>query len=385
MVNYYQELMIDPELDGEQLVAELRKAQRKWIGRTNAPDLNKRQEAERKVSLVEEAHKILLDEDKKREYDLQLNNSDTPRTESSDYNLNEGNSNVDDLIQESWDLINTGRPADAIIVARRATEVDQSRPEAWGVLAHAHYSWGDLEEAIDGYKRAISIKPNEDVYYHDLGAVLFEYNRVEEAEEYANKAFKLSPEKDYTKLLVGNIASNKGEYDRAIDIFKELLDNNPGNESYKANIAEAYYYKGLSFCFYDNGQNSYCVDEEDTKEMINHMEQANQFYPDPEYDDRIKWGEIALKKKFDKSKWTLFLIPLVMFLSGGGARVLGILIAAGLIYLNMRPQWRLTRIDLFDDKTAYDKVASIVTSTIGALFTATWGAIRGGFRVIFRQ
>ncbi len=378
MINYYQELNIDPNLKSEQLSEALKNAQRKWIGRTNAPDLNRRQEAERKVSIIAEAQKILLDENKRSEYDSQLKNSVPSKNEAPNINVNQENTNVASLIQQAWDLINSGRYADAIMVARRATEVDGSNADAWAVLGYADYSWNNVQDAIYEYKKAIALMPNNDTYYCDLGNILLDHNRLAEAEDCANKAMHLAPNKNYNRLLFGNIAVAKNEYDRAITIFKELMAEEPNNESYKRVIADCYYSKGINYCFHHDNGYIYCIDEQCTKNMIDCMKQAKQFAKNPEYDEKIAWGEKSLKKTFDKSKWTLFIIPVLMlFTKDVMTSIVGIAMIAGLGYLSMRPQWRLTRNSLFGEKTLFDKSAFIFTVTVGAFFTMIWRFIEG--------
>lgn len=378
MINYYQELNIDSNLKSEQLSEALKNAQRKWIGRTNAPDLNRRQEAERKVSIIEDAQKVLLDEKKREEYDSQLKNSVPSKNEAPNLNVNQNSTSSDSLIQQAWDLINLGRYADAIMVARRATEVDGSNSNAWAVLGYADYSWNNVQDAVCEYKKAISLRPNSDTYYCDLGNIYLDHNMIAEAEECANKAMHLASSKSYNRLLIGNIAVAKNEYDKAIAIFKELINEEPSNDSYKQIIANSYYSKGINYCYHHNDGYIYCIDEQNTNNMIACMNEAKKFASNAEYNEKITWGEKALTKKFDKSKWTLFIIPVLMLFSGEGLVIIAaIAIIAGLGYLSMRPQWRLTRNSLLGEKTAYDKGAWIFTATVGVFFAMILGFIEG--------
>src|SRR5690606_30208091 len=75
------------------------------------------------------------------------------------------------LIKEAWRLLIAGNIADAMYVATKATQAQGNNPEAWAILAQAKFKWGETEDAIYEYKRAIQLKPNEASYYFDLGGV----------------------------------------------------------------------------------------------------------------------------------------------------------------------------------------------------------------------
>lgn len=55
-----------------ELDTALKKLQRKWQSRTNAPSLERRQEAENMLQIVLEAKEYLINEDKKEKYDEKL-------------------------------------------------------------------------------------------------------------------------------------------------------------------------------------------------------------------------------------------------------------------------------------------------------------------------
>lgn len=343
MVNYYQELSINENLIGEELKDALKNAQRKWIGRTNAPDLNRRQEAERKVALVEEAQKILLDEKKKSSYDSQLKNSIPTNNNGSALELEKSESDVASLIQQAWDLINSARYADAIMVARKATEIEGNNSEAWAVLGYADYAWNNAQDAVYEYKKAISLKPNCDTYYTDLGNIYLDHNMVDDAETYANKAMNINPNNSYNQVLLGNVALAKDQYDKAINIFTQLIKREPSNESYKRVLANTYYNKGIGYCYRGRDNLIYNVEENSTKNMIECMKKAKEYFNDPEYDEKIAWGEKSLKKRFSGGL-KKFMIPAILLIAGTPeGTVIGVALAAAMVWFSMKPGWKISR------------------------------------------
>lgn len=376
MVNYYKELGIDVNLKGEDLKEQIKKVQRKWVQRTNAPDQNRRQEAERKVTMIDEAFKILTDEAKRLEYDNLLNNNHTESSTNREEVKVDGY-NVQELIDKAWNFINSGNYADAIVLARKATVIDGSNHEAWATLGYADYLWNNIDDAIYEYRKAISLKPNEDSYYCDLGNIYLDINKYAEAEDCAKKAIHLNPNSMYNKSLIATILYEKGRYQDAINIFTDLIKQDPNNNSIKRTLAYSYYQLGLGYC-YKEGKYYYCVEKNNIEKMIECMTKARSLHIDPEFDEKINWGKKNLEKKFDKRKWGIFIYPALFILTGEGFSVIfGLILAAAAIYFSIRPNYEITSNQLFNKKSTYDHIATPLhwLSTVALLFC--WGIIKG--------
>ena len=124
MENYYELLQVNPNIGASELKEKLIEAQRKWLGRTNAPDLKRRQDAERKVEILAEAEVILLDEAKRSEYNRMLEGSkpevNTNQQEQFD---NPTETTAQELIDLAWSLLEEGRVADAIVVGKKSLKI----------------------------------------------------------------------------------------------------------------------------------------------------------------------------------------------------------------------------------------------------------------------
>lgn len=86
MINYYDILKIDRNSQIEEIRSAIRDVRRKVRNRETSPDLKIRQEAEKLMSHIAEAEKILLDETKRKQYDINLENYF-----NNDNNANSGN------------------------------------------------------------------------------------------------------------------------------------------------------------------------------------------------------------------------------------------------------------------------------------------------------
>lgn len=162
MDNYYLLLQIDPDLSHEDLVKEFNLTQKKWLNRQNAPNLDKRQEAEKMLSILAQAEKILLNETSRRTYDLEiikLHNSRRDQVEKQSQVPNR----VNERIFHVMELISQKQYASALQLARSATEIDPSNPDTWATLSLVYYKAGKKEEAISDYRRALKLASHEDI------------------------------------------------------------------------------------------------------------------------------------------------------------------------------------------------------------------------------
>lgn len=354
MENFYSLFNIQPSASKEEIKKKLNNLQRVWLGRTNAPDLNRRQEAEKMMQTLQEAEKILLDDAKKAEYDKQFASASTNQNREA-FHVDEKASAVA-LIQQAEELIAHGRFADAIMAARRATELDGSNAYAWGVLAQANYQWNNVNDALYELKKAIDLKPNEPQFYYDLGVIYFDNVKdVDKALECANKCLKIDPNNFSGRFLYGFIQTHIRNYKEAVSVFEQLHKEAPDHYGVRAELAFAYGKMGFS-CFYyvQSSDSYYVIDPKTVEPAIKYFEKAIEIEPDEEYKkvirSKIDWARDSLKKKYQKMPFG----GILMLVSGGliitgvmdgsfGALLGGAGIGAAIYYFSFKPQWKINR------------------------------------------
>ncbi|KAL6475173.1 hypothetical protein MHYP_G00162130 [Metynnis hypsauchen] len=82
---------------------------------------------------------------------------------------------------------------------------------------------------IKQLRRAIEIKPGDDVLKVLLGLKLAAYKKYNEAESLMEKALENSPEDPHVIRYVGKFFRNQGSVDRAIALFKRALEKTPNS------------------------------------------------------------------------------------------------------------------------------------------------------------
>ena len=91
-----------------------------------------------------------------------------------------------------------------------------------------------LEDAIEAYNRALSIKPNDAQAYYNMGNALKDQEKLEEAIDAYRKALSIKPDYADAYVNMGNVLTDQEKLEDAIEAYNGALSNEPDN-------AEAYY------------------------------------------------------------------------------------------------------------------------------------------------
>ena len=115
----------------------------------------------------------------------------------------------------------------------RAVNVTARNWLAHNNIGTAKYNQGKIDEAIEHYKAALSIKPDYVTAHYNLGNAYLNQGRMDEAVSHFRDALKIKPEHAYTHYSYGNLLLNQGRFKKALFHFFEAIKTNPDN-------AEAY-------------------------------------------------------------------------------------------------------------------------------------------------
>jgi len=98
----------------------------------------------------------------------------------------------------------------------------------------------ERELGNDGVSEIQSFRNNED--YYKMGTVLFAKKEYEKAIELFKKAIEINPQNDAAYTYIGIAHKNKEEYSQAIEAYKKAIDINPKSDN-------AYYNMGFTYEF----------------------------------------------------------------------------------------------------------------------------------------
>lgn len=103
-------------------------------------------------------------------------------------------------------------------------------PDSWvahhnlGVVLFEH---GQLDEALEQYRAALSLHPNGDAEQGDLGTALLEKGNYPEAIQHLELAVAINPKLFQAQNSLGLAYSKTGDYDRAVAHYRQALQLDP--------------------------------------------------------------------------------------------------------------------------------------------------------------
>ncbi|MEZ5549040.1 MAG: tetratricopeptide repeat protein [Pseudomonadales bacterium] len=291
MQNYYLLLGLNQTASEEDIKAAI-STKRKAEAKNQAhAKLERRQEAERVMQLLHEAQLILLDSQKRAKYDQELKSAPREEREIDESDL-EGK---EDYVALGWQLLIKGEVADALFVATKATEQDASNADAWALLAQAKFRWGETEDAIYEYKRAIKLRPNDAEFYFDLGVVYESADLPNEAYTQYQRAAQINPKDTNYRAATGALLVKNKEYEEGIKILEQCLQEDPDNKSYKWFLAIGLWGRAESY-FWRNPEDDsgYVTSKDDAEKAGQIIDRALSL----EYDDDDMRADLKELKEF---------------------------------------------------------------------------------------
>jgi len=103
----------------------------------------------------------------------------------------------------------------------------------------------DYDRAIDFFKKALELSKNEAKLYFFIGASFFEKDDRMSAIEYLEKAFSIEPsDPEINNLLAYSYALEKKNFDRAMELVESALTVKPENIAYLDTKGWIYYQRG---------------------------------------------------------------------------------------------------------------------------------------------
>ncbi len=117
-------------------------------------------------------------------------------------------------------LRETGQSIEAQDCIRRAAKIDPASYDAWYFLADALRAEGRSIEAIDGFRRAAAIRNDDPQPHHQLGRLLHDLGRLDEALACYDRAIERNPQlaparfhRGLLRLQLGDLAAGWRDYE----------------------------------------------------------------------------------------------------------------------------------------------------------------------------
>ncbi|RDH86146.1 MAG: hypothetical protein DIZ80_01370 [endosymbiont of Galathealinum brachiosum] len=143
------------------------------------------------------------------------------------------------MIQEAFNLLNTGRNEEAKTLLNQLTKTTPNDPQCWYLfgLVKARYQQFDAAEADLLHSLELSVTPQACVA---LGQVYLGTNKIDKAETYLEKALSLDDTLVEAYNGLATIYASTGKDAQAINYFEKIIDMNVANEFVYGNVALLY-------------------------------------------------------------------------------------------------------------------------------------------------
>jgi len=124
-------------------------------------------------------------------------------------------------------LMSQGQLEEAIQNYKRVIELKPNYAEAYIKLGSALTTQGKLEEAIQNHRRALELKPNYPELHVNLGITLAAQGNLPQAIEHYERALQLKPDFPQAHLDLGSALAGQGNLPQAIEHYQRALQLEP--------------------------------------------------------------------------------------------------------------------------------------------------------------
>ena len=147
---------------------------------------------------------------------------------------------IDELFQQGAKAQIAGNYTQAESIWRRVIQLDPNNVGAYNNLGNVLKDQGKLEEAIFAYRQAIQLNPKFAPTYNNLAVALYEQKKLEEAIAACRQAIKLNPKLAEAYNNLGNALSDQGKLEEAIAAYQQAIQLEPQFALAYSNLGNAF-------------------------------------------------------------------------------------------------------------------------------------------------
>jgi Tfp pilus assembly protein PilF len=144
---------------------------------------------------------------------------------------------VKSLVNVSRVLLESDRPADAEPYLTRAIEVDPASSDAYRVLGRTKMLLGDAEGALESYRTTLAIDPEDSWAMNNMGLILIQQGRFEEALRPLARATQLAEGVAVFENNLGIALERTGHYGAAAEAYRATLETDSSYGKAAASLA----------------------------------------------------------------------------------------------------------------------------------------------------
>ena len=175
-------------------------------------------------AISENSRKIL---DKRK---IKFGISETRAKELEEFAKSNNSGTSNDLLEEGKTYYNNGEYDKAIEIFKKAVELNPNDDESCRWLGNSYLQNNQIEEAIKYHLKATELNPNKCDNWSMLGNSYRINGQKEEAIKYCLKATELNPDNSENWFWLGASYNQNGQYQEAINSLLKAVELNPDDE-----------------------------------------------------------------------------------------------------------------------------------------------------------
>lgn len=118
----------------------------------------------------------------------------------------------------------------AVDAFRQATTLDPQNAGYWHNLGVAQYSQSALDEARASFQNGLALAPDDAQLNYLMGVVSIQYDELDDAETYLTRANQLDPQLPEPYFGLGMLYRLQGKTEQAISAFETFLELGPSQD-----------------------------------------------------------------------------------------------------------------------------------------------------------
>lgn len=132
-----------------------------------------------------------------------------------------------------------GRYEEASSELKAAVSIDQSQAAAWKALGQALRRKLEFDGAVDAYRRAVELNPNDNEMRNGYATLLIEARDPERAIEESKKVLMRDPANAAAQMNIGYAYLKTGEFDKAEKAYRAAVTDDPKSPAAHYDLAIA--------------------------------------------------------------------------------------------------------------------------------------------------
>jgi tetratricopeptide (TPR) repeat protein len=138
----------------------------------------------------------------------------------------------------------TGRTRQAIQAYRRAQALAPEQISPWNNLGKLHFKLEEYEDAVEAFQKAVEQNPSDRVSWGGLGDSYYRVGRHDDAIFAFRKALELGPTDHHCWSRLGDVYAQEGQLDEAFIAYQKALEFNRGSASSWLGLGDVYRLQG---------------------------------------------------------------------------------------------------------------------------------------------